>query len=130
MSDVRLNLWLPQSEYDRIQALAEQEKRSVASMARYLLNLGCDAFEKSQTVGLAPSVAVGAIATVLGGLVAPFGVAGAVAGAAGATGAAVAAALRKRREKTHARSAATPADVPSVSVAQKTKPKKFRRMIP
>src|SRR6266516_9420 len=94
MSDVRLNLWLSRDEYDRIHNLAEQEKRSDASMARYLLGLGCDAFEKSLSAGIAPTVALSAIAATAAGLLAPLGLAGAVAGAAGLAGRAVAAGLR------------------------------------
>src|SRR6476660_7457919 len=133
MSDVRLNLWLPQGEYDRIQALAEQEKRSVASMARYLLSLGCDAFQKSHAVGLAPATAVGAIATVLSKFVAPLGRSGAVAGADGATGAAQATPNR-RSKRTRRGETSAPAGPRATSVPMpaegKTKSKKLRRMIP
>jgi hypothetical protein len=73
---VRLNLALPPEEYERVSRLAEGEKRSIASMGRYLLGLGCEAFEQSQSVGLAPATAVGAIAMVIGKLVSPLGLVG------------------------------------------------------
>jgi len=107
MSDVRLNLWLSRDEYDRIHNLAEQEKRSDASMARYLLGLGCDAFEKSLSAGIAPTVALSAIAATAAGLLAPLGLAGAVAGAAGLAGRAVAAGLRGSKRSSDKQRAAS-----------------------
>src|SRR2546427_11637353 len=102
-------------------------------MARYLLSLGCDAFQKSHAVGLAPATAVGAIETVLSKFVAPLGRSGAVAGADGANGAARATlskrSKRTRRGETSAPSAPGVASLP-LPAEGKRKSKKLRRMIP